>query len=76
MCPSRPSLQVHGLVVGSPDKKRADPAVLRALCTNYLVGLVEVHGGMLTCECLLSSQFPVALTRISTSWLTRVGRAR
>ncbi|KAG2436957.1 hypothetical protein HXX76_006473 [Chlamydomonas incerta] len=29
-------LRVHGLVVGSPEKKRADPAVLRALCTNYL----------------------------------------
>ena len=29
-------LRVHGLIVGSPEKKRADPAVLRALCTNYL----------------------------------------
>mmetsp|Transcript_26101 Transcript_26101/g.57021 ORF Transcript_26101/g.57021 Transcript_26101/m.57021 type:complete len:697 (+) Transcript_26101:262-2352(+) len=29
-------LRVHGLVVGSPEKKRADPAVLRALCTNIL----------------------------------------
>ncbi len=36
-------LRVHGLVVGSPEKKRADPAVLRALCTNYLPnGKVEV----------------------------------
>jgi hypothetical protein len=30
------SLRVHGLVIGSPEKQRADPAVLRALCTNYL----------------------------------------
>ena len=38
------SLRVHGLIVGSPDKKRADPAVLRALCTNYLPnGKVEVR---------------------------------
>lgn len=29
-------LRVHGLIVGSPEKKRADPAVLRALCTAYL----------------------------------------
>jgi hypothetical protein len=36
-------LRVHGLVVGSPEKQRADPAVLRALCTNYLPnGKVEV----------------------------------
>ncbi|GLI69534.1 hypothetical protein VaNZ11_014179 [Volvox africanus] len=36
-------LRVHGLIVGSPEKKRADPAVLRALCTNYLPnGKVEV----------------------------------
>lgn len=36
-------LRVHGLIVGSPDKKRADPAVLRALCTNYLPsGKVEL----------------------------------
>uniref|UniRef100_A0A7S0RJC1 VWFA domain-containing protein n=1 Tax=Chlamydomonas leiostraca TaxID=1034604 RepID=A0A7S0RJC1_9CHLO len=37
------SLRVHGLVVGSPDKKRADPAVLRGLCTAVLPnGKVEV----------------------------------
>ena len=30
------SLRVHGLIVGSPEKKRADPAVLRALCTQML----------------------------------------
>ena len=30
------SLRVHGLIIGSPEKKRADPAVLRSLCTNYL----------------------------------------
>jgi hypothetical protein len=36
-------LRVHGLIVGSPDKKRADPAVLRSLCTNYLPsGKVEL----------------------------------
>lgn len=36
-------LRVHGLVVGSPEKKRADPAVLRALCTSVLPnGKVEV----------------------------------
>lgn len=29
-------LRVHGLIVGSPEKKRADPAVLRALCAAYL----------------------------------------
>eukprot|EP01023_Acetabularia_acetabulum_P040007 TRINITY_DN3866_c0_g1_i14.p1 TRINITY_DN3866_c0_g1~~TRINITY_DN3866_c0_g1_i14.p1 ORF type:complete len:677 (+),score=122.77 TRINITY_DN3866_c0_g1_i14:232-2262(+) len=29
-------LRVHGLIVGSPDKQRADPAVLKALCTNPL----------------------------------------
>jgi hypothetical protein len=29
-------LRVHGLVVGSPEKQRADPAVLRALCSSYL----------------------------------------
>lgn len=29
-------LRVHGLIVGSPEKKRADPAVLRALCTARL----------------------------------------
>ena len=27
-------LRVHGLVVGAPGKQRADPAVLRALCTS------------------------------------------
>lgn len=36
-------LRVHGLIVGSPEKRRADPAVLRALCTNYLPnGKVEL----------------------------------
>ena len=30
------ALRVHGLIVGSPEKKRADPAVLRALCSNPL----------------------------------------
>lgn len=36
-------LRVHGLIIGSPEKQRADPAVLRALCTNYLPnGKVEV----------------------------------
>ncbi|KAL6765729.1 hypothetical protein V8C86DRAFT_2448564 [Haematococcus lacustris] len=29
-------LRVHGLVVGSPEKKRADPAVLRSLCSAVL----------------------------------------
>ena len=29
-------LRVHGLIVGSPDKKRADPAVLRQLCAHTL----------------------------------------
>ena len=29
-------LRVHGLIVGSPDKKRADPAVLRSLCSHVL----------------------------------------
>ena len=30
------SLRVHSLIVGSPEKKRADPAVLRALCSHTL----------------------------------------
>eukprot|EP00798_Chlamydomonas_sp_ICE-L_P011915 gene11915-15016_t len=30
------SLRVHGLIIGAPEKKKADPAVLRSLCTNYL----------------------------------------
>ncbi|GBF95418.1 hypothetical protein Rsub_08380 [Raphidocelis subcapitata] len=30
------ALRVHGLIIGSPEKQRADPAVLRALCTSYL----------------------------------------
>jgi hypothetical protein len=39
-------LRVHGLIVGSPEKKRADPAVLRALCTAYLPnGRTEVLEG-------------------------------
>ena len=29
-------LRVHGLIIGSPEKKRADPAVLRSLCSNVL----------------------------------------
>ena len=29
-------LRVHGLIVGSPEKKRADPAVLRQLCAHTL----------------------------------------
>lgn len=29
-------LRVHGLIVGSPGKKRADPAVLRQLCAHTL----------------------------------------
>lgn len=29
-------LRVHGLIVGSPEKKRADPAVLRSLCSHTL----------------------------------------
>ena len=30
------SLRVHGLIVGSPEKRRADPAVLRSLCSHTL----------------------------------------
>ncbi|KAL6778245.1 hypothetical protein ACKKBG_A17460 [Auxenochlorella protothecoides x Auxenochlorella symbiontica] len=30
------SLRVHGLILGSPEKKRADPAVLRSLCSHTL----------------------------------------
>jgi uncharacterized protein with von Willebrand factor type A (vWA) domain len=30
------SLRVHGLILGSPEKKRADPAVLRGLCSHVL----------------------------------------
>lgn len=29
-------LRVHGLILGSPEKKRADPAVLRGLCSQVL----------------------------------------
>lgn len=29
-------LRVHGLILGSPEQKRADPAVLRSLCTNII----------------------------------------
>lgn len=29
-------LRVHGLIVGSPEKKRSDPAVLRGLCSHTL----------------------------------------
>ncbi|GMH33678.1 hypothetical protein BSKO_01512 [Bryopsis sp. KO-2023] len=29
-------LRVHGLIIGSPEERRSDPAVLRSLCTNYL----------------------------------------
>lgn len=32
----RLGLRVHGLIVGSPEKKKADPAVLRALCSHTL----------------------------------------
>lgn len=36
-------LRVHGLIVGSPEKKRADPAVLRSLCSQLLPnGKMEV----------------------------------
>jgi hypothetical protein len=36
-------LRVHGLIVGSPEKKRADPAVLRSLCSQVLPnGKMEV----------------------------------
>jgi hypothetical protein len=30
------ALRVHGLIVGSPEVKRADPAVLRGLCSHTL----------------------------------------
>ncbi|KAG7670575.1 hypothetical protein Ndes2437B_g05113 [Nannochloris sp. 'desiccata'] len=30
------ALRVHGLILGSPEKKRADPAVLRGLCSHIL----------------------------------------
>ena len=34
---------MHGLIVGSPEKKRADPAVLRSLCSHVLPsGKMEV----------------------------------
>ena len=29
-------LRVHGLIVGSPEKKRSDPAVLRSICSSIL----------------------------------------
>ena len=37
------SHQAHGLYAGSPEKKRADPAVLRSLCSHILPsGKLEV----------------------------------
>ena len=30
------ALRVHGLIVGAPEKQRADPAVLRSLCSHVL----------------------------------------
>ena len=37
-------LRVHGLIVGTPEQQRSDPAVLRSLCTNYLQnGKTEVR---------------------------------
>ncbi|KAK9805342.1 hypothetical protein WJX73_003956 [Symbiochloris irregularis] len=30
------SLRVHGLIVGAPEKQRADPAVLKSLCSHVL----------------------------------------
>ena len=49
-------LRVHGLIVGSPEKKRADPAVLRALCTAYLPnGRSEVTLSLITRCCSHSS---------------------
>ena len=48
-------LRVHGLIVGSPDKKRADPAVLRSLCSHVLPsGKQEVRAGWGTLEPLES----------------------
>lgn len=36
---------MHGLIVGTPNKKRADPAVLRGLCSHTLPsGKNEVGG--------------------------------
>lgn len=29
-------LRVHGLIVGAPEKQRADPAVLKSLCSHVL----------------------------------------
>lgn len=37
---------MHGLIVGSPEKRRADPAVLRGLCSHTLPsGKNEVRRG-------------------------------
>lgn len=32
------SLRVHGLIVGSPEAKKADPAVLKSLCSHIVPG--------------------------------------
>jgi uncharacterized protein with von Willebrand factor type A (vWA) domain len=36
-------LRVHGLVLGSPEEKRADPAVLRSLCTQVVPNTGKVE---------------------------------
>ena len=55
-------LRVHGLIVGSPEKKRADPAVLRALCTAYLPnGRSEVTIGFITRCCSHSTRTRLAV---------------
>lgn len=63
-------LRVHGLIIGSPEKKRADPAVLRALCTNYLPngkvdlcmsefeGWASVQVGSCMCICTYAHMAP------------------
>ena len=43
-------LRVHGLIVGSPEKKRADPAVLRGLCSHTLPSGKNEVGGVGCCR--------------------------
>ena len=65
-------LRVHGLIVGSPEKKRADPAVLRSLCSHTLPsGKNEVGPGLLFlsfCHYLVCGWQVIDIWRKTRSW--------
>lgn len=48
---------MHGLIVGSPEKKRADPAVLRSLCSHTLPSGKNEVGRSLLVEATAASNF-------------------